>query len=621
MKLYLLPMQRVLLEYVVKLGKVIFFTGTIKSDDISTSVLNEKEKEILEKVVAKNRNFFESMGNVTYILIVSEYDIDTIKKDKNILNKIFQEASYSLDYIRIMQCPFSRTEYFLGVPGLLGNRKYIMSINDNFELEFYLECEEYYYSMQKGIGLDIGAKEFTDPALYNALFSNREDEVYKRFRKLIAEACGALKIIDDSRCFVYLFSKVDGMGLCDSYRFQENKKRIISLIVENQHEFDLLSSDLYFYSKEIRTEVVHKGRKIEELVSLDKAKEMNQELFNIIIKYCCAIINTGIDRIDLLKEHIARKVDVFNYITPKKQTIEKLPSIAYPRSTYIASVEGVELCYPQKRGNMLLLPKTSTYNWNRYYYNYVSKDLGGPVDQEFIEFTIDDFEYIIEILPRLKEESKDTAIVIGYNLPRLMNDYMSSVKLREQFVDYICNKMNEVFYYDMLTFGDNINGHLLPPRLGVKDGIRTIYEFIEDELYVRGIPGSIFSEYQIPEKNYFCMNTERNEIYKLLYENDNDISRVSKRTLINLCESEYIDNWTQRISFLFDILDGIDSRTYDGEKAVKLLFTFISVDKSDYIAKMREMKNYKTKYRNPILHGGKEIYDIGSSEEEIIELN
>lgn len=623
MNLYLLPIQQVLLEYVVKLGEIIFFPGTTKSEDINVSTLNEEEKKALEEIIVKNEKFFDSMGNVAYILINSEYDADAIKKDTDTLNKIFREANYSLDYIRIMECPFSRPEYFLGVPGLLETRKYLMSINDNYELEFYIESEEYYYSMQKGIGLDIEVREFTDPVLYNALFSNRKDEVFNRFRSLIAEACESLRIVDESRCFVYLFSKVDGMGLCDSFHFTDNKKRIVSVIAKSQHEFDLLSSELYFYSKRIRTEVVHKGRKIDELVSLDKAKDMNQVLFNIIIKYCCAVISTGIESVDLLKEYIVKSVEKFKYTIPEEQTTSELTPIDYPLSTFIAFVEGIELCYPQKRGNMLLLPRSSTYGWSRYYNNYISKDLGGPFDKEFEEFTIDDFEYIVEILSRLGEKSKDTAVVIGCNLPRLIDDYKRSVILREQFVDYICNKMNEVFYYDMLNSGDNNNGKLLPPRLGLKDGIRVIYEFVEDEdeLYVRAIPGRVFGEYQIPEDDYLCMNTKKDEIYKLLYENENYISRISKRTLINLCESEYIYDWTQRISYLFDIFDGIDPRTYNSVKAVKLLFTFISNDKSDYNAKKQEFENYKKKYRNPILHGGKAIYNIECNREEIMKLD
>ena len=43
------------------------------------------------------------------------------------------------------------------------------------------------------------------------------------------------------------------MGLCDTYSFTDNKKRILSIAAENQLNFDVISSQLYFYSKEIRT--------------------------------------------------------------------------------------------------------------------------------------------------------------------------------------------------------------------------------------------------------------------------------------------------------------------------------------------------------------------------------
>lgn len=114
--------------------------------------------------------------------------------------------------------------------------------------------------MQKGIELDLGMAENNDTRLYRVIYSHRNDEVYNLYRRYIAEA---LQIIDETRCFIFLFSKIDGMGLCDTYSFTDNKKRILSIVAENQSNFDVISSQLYFYSKEIRTEVIHKGKRID----------------------------------------------------------------------------------------------------------------------------------------------------------------------------------------------------------------------------------------------------------------------------------------------------------------------------------------------------------------------
>ena len=47
MNLYILPVHRVLLEYVLKLGDMIFFPGNVSNDDIELSSLSENEKDKL----------------------------------------------------------------------------------------------------------------------------------------------------------------------------------------------------------------------------------------------------------------------------------------------------------------------------------------------------------------------------------------------------------------------------------------------------------------------------------------------------------------------------------------------------------------------------------------------
>ena len=150
-----------------------------------------------------------------------------------------------LDYIRILECPFNRPEYTIGIPGLIDGKRMLFSINDDYSIVAYINGEEEFYLMQKGIGLDLGMAENNDTRLYRVIYSHRNDEVYNLYRRYIAEA---LQIIDETRCFIFLFSKIDGMGLCDTYSFTDNKKRILSIVAENQSNFDVISSQLYFYS-------------------------------------------------------------------------------------------------------------------------------------------------------------------------------------------------------------------------------------------------------------------------------------------------------------------------------------------------------------------------------------
>ena len=109
MNLYILPVHRVLLEYVLKLGDMIFFPGNVSNDDIELSSLSENEKDKLRFIAEKNRSFFkEILIGVSFLLLSSEYDIKEINNDITLLDKILNDANRRLDYVRILECSFNR---------------------------------------------------------------------------------------------------------------------------------------------------------------------------------------------------------------------------------------------------------------------------------------------------------------------------------------------------------------------------------------------------------------------------------------------------------------------------------------------------------------------------------
>ena len=136
-------------------------------------------------------------------------------------------------------------------------------------------------------------------------------------------------------------------------------------------------------------------------------------------------------------------------------------------------------------------------------------------------------------------------------------------------------------------------------------------------MFLQFVPGRVFSEYQIPIEAYNCIKLYKDDIYEILFGNANYIDNLCKRSLVNICESEYIRDWTQRISYLFDTFDGIDPRNYNKEKVIKLVFTILAIDKADYLWNKQKYEQLKNKYRNPILHGGKSIFEIEPDINEI----
>jgi len=620
MALYIMPVQQVLLEYVLKLGKVIFFPSSTQNEDILISKLSNDEKDILFHIIDCNKEFFDKSNCSAYIMIESDYDVKMLVDDITLVEKVFAAAEKAFDYVKILECSFGRPEYYIGIAGLANNKRYLISVDENYHLSFYINGKEYYYLMQKGIGEEIFSREEIDLELYSILFSNRTDEVYCFYRQLISEACEALNICDESRCFVYLFSKVDGMGLCDSFHFTNNKKRILSVISSSQNNFDARSSQLYFYSKSIRTEVVHKGRKITEFVSLEEAQKINQTLFKTIIEFCRAIILTNITSISQLKTYLTHCENSFTYNTPTASALVKIENDSVPKTTYMAFVEGLEVGIPSKRGNFYLLPSLSEYAYKHYADNYLAMELDKPVDSVFDSFSQSDLEYITDCIYRFNgNEPRKYAMIIGLNMPNLLEKDIDSPLKRERVVDYICNEMNIVLYYDILCGGEYINGRILPPRVGIENQIRAIYEYVEyeEDLYIRPVPGRVFGQYCIPEIPYKCMCTNLDEQYDILFNTNSEIKRVFRDVLINVCEVEYMADMTQKVSYLYDIFDSLEPRTYNGDKAIKYVFTYLATDKTDYLSKRQEFESKRERFRNPILHAGKNIFDIESNEKEI----
>ena len=68
--LYILPIQRVLLEYVLKLGDMIFFPGNISNKDIECSSLTDDEKKKLRLVVKNNQRYFTKyLKGIAFLLM------------------------------------------------------------------------------------------------------------------------------------------------------------------------------------------------------------------------------------------------------------------------------------------------------------------------------------------------------------------------------------------------------------------------------------------------------------------------------------------------------------------------------------------------------------------------
>ena len=51
----------------------------------------------------------------------------------------------------------------------------------------------------------------------------------------------------------------------------------------------------------------------------------------------------------------------------------------------------------------------------------------------------------------------------------------------------------------------------------------------------------------------------------------------------------------------------------EGKNAIKYVFTYLSHDRRDYNKNKQKFEQIRKKYRNPILHGGRNVFEIEQS--------
>lgn len=628
MKHILVPMQKILLECIMKVGKAVIFPGSDLENCLVDSQLRSEQIDLIIKIEQNNREKFRGiLSGLSFLILDADYSEDEILNNPTVGTQILQNVNRMLDYTRIQQCLFSRPEYLMGRPGVIDGTQCFFLLDEDGKIDNVFLADKVFYSIQPGIGLDLGFHEFADEELYNAIYSERTDEVYLKYRSLLGDACEAMRILDINRCFVYLFSKVDRMGHCDTYHFTDNKKRIIACLAKNQEQFNIYSNQFYFYSKEIRTKIVHQGNHILNYVPIKKAYEVINNLFLLIVNFCNAIINTQITVFDDLDVYILKKVNEFVYEMPliEEETEESIPALEGNKSVYFAEISNMEITDPLKLGNVIFLPKLGSFNYRNVYGNYVNKDLGGEYDEIYKRFTIEDMEYILEITKHteMKQIMEKHVVAIIIKMPSLVEREDGPLG-REYLCDYICNEIEKGYNYFILTDEECYALGVLPSKVGIINQIRLVYQYDEFTDDITPIPGRVYAEYFEPEEKYVVKENAviwNPEIYEILYCSElNELKLLCKTALERICETYYISDWTIRISYLYDILDMLHPETTKSDKLLKNLLAFTCNTRQQYDNEKIDHELLRTKYRNPILHGGKQIWEITDSLNEIKEL-
>lgn len=643
MSYFLIPITNLIIE------QNLIFKDTIIIPIYQTKQVKECKKTYPEiySIITNNQSFYEqSSEHMLNICFIKTDNHQPCEADFELAITIVNQA---LDYIRFSFCRLDIRDTLPGIPGIVDNNRYCLFYNSENNTLSKFPLSPYFYSLQPGIGLDLDYLiDYENEEIYKVFNSPRTDEVYTEYRYILSRACYSFHITELNRCFCYLFSTVERMGGQNYMRFQDRKKRIISFISNSQHQYDILNHQFYFYSKEVRTEIIHKGKNLSDMIPLNKINSILQDLLLLIHDFCVAVISSEITTMSALEIALDQKIALFGYNVPSNEiehvTHSDLCSLDYKKHVFFAEMPNLNIEFTLKQGNIIYLPMNSIKNFYKYYWNYVYLDImedmlstetEHPIiewnnsklelDEQFATFTAYDLDVVLNTikLQEVQEINAHSAIAIIVDEP-FLKDTTWDFKSYSTYADIICDKISHGLDYIILSTLDISQRNSLPSLAGIKDTIRFAFMLDDMENVIHPIPGKVFAQYCSSPDSFIIKKDFRIDnilLFNAIFNTRNDeIAILCKNALKRIVDCYYISDYTIQITYMFDILDMLDPNDTEGKYLKSHVLPFIAVNKTDYHQKCKNFKSLRSKYRNPLIHYGKSIYDLTTNQAEIYDI-
>lgn len=630
--LILIPIQRLHIEHSIVL-KNITLSSRIVASETSNISINGKEYPI----VSLNKSNVLDLFNESFAIYYID-ELDTCGDPIILVENLIKPVDYALDSMRVSLNTFGYHEQVIGTPGFYEGIEVAIVLSDNFESYKIIKGKALYYELSEGIGCDATGFS-TDEN--DVLLSFREDEVYAKYRNILHRLFKAVQIYDVNTCFAYLFSTIEGIDCCSSQNFQTKKIRILSFIVDNQNEFDILTQQFYFYSKTVRTEIIHAGKSLYTILPWNKIYDLLDDLYLLVVRFCMASIESGATTFYELNERICRKCNDFLYSSPNSDfPISEMPVTVSGKCDYFAEVNNLNIITCLKIGETLFLPANSQDRIKEFHevYEYgLSLCIAYGLDEEAVKvdsdfpnhhlfstynigeksFTVWDVDVILTTLYRKINIHTPFAIIENQSYwKNQTTDFEYSFCC--EFSDIICNTIQKTLNY-LIVSSEITKDTILPSKVGINtNGIRIAYINPEGSSGIYCIPGRIYGEYIEPHTPFIPSLTDCSEtLFSCFFSlRSDEVYSTNRNALNRIAESSYFQDNNQKILAIFEAVDMLYPTTYDGNKLIKRIATFCCNTQTEKTILVNYLKNLRDNVRNPLLHSGKSIVDLQLNEDE-----
>lgn len=612
MNIYAVPIEHFVLDGVKKLGKYILMPiDYILMDGCSFDLnMSDIDKKVMDYIITEQMDILIKFGELQYctlaVCIVDKIDDMTSMQ----LTHICFDLEKALDYIAITQYRFDRKEWTIGIPGSISVAKVgcIMNTTDN-TVEF---CTINMHSFCEipGIGLEISFQTLKemDEELYSIIFSERKDEVYCVCRNYIAKACRAFYLTDLNGVFLHLFSVLEGIGMVGSQsflRFTLENERIMSFLSFSQQEYEQRLDEFCYYSETLRTLVVHHGKDILEFIDIKSAFRLLTTIFWVVIQYAVTLIKLNITDFVALEKRINEQIDHFEkHVSHLETFVFKMDTFNCEgeRDIFIVPVENFKLEEVLVYKNMVIVPKQ---------YNYCECNISQSGIEEHVFWHIMNNKDII----RLNEH---VTLILYKGVYRLNNINMSETAW--QYLDDVCSKIKDELIFLYLNNCKIKGRDGLFGAVGIYNGTRIgiLYDKAFDKFYP--LLGRVYSIYNNTENSFIYDKGKVEQwIYKATLGNERKdiIALDCKSAIQGIGKAIYVDDINYAFIYLFDAIERLYSCEYKTALKWKWIAGFLMKKRSEYDMIHDRLVEIGEKYRTPIFHYGKNIYEVINDDEQI----
>lgn len=646
----LIPVGNLLLVTAVKLGEVILipYYGLGQDLTFDPEIPRETREEIRGFSIA-NPGFIERLrvGGMTCLAWLDPGGSDGPEAlgasaprepsgeavNSAVLAAGLEKVERALDYIRVQCCRFDRPEFLPGRAGVLGEYRRGFLWRAGVRQPEDLMGPACYFYLQPGIGLevDLESPKRQDPALYQLLFSERRDKAYLFYRSIIAKACQAFHRGSHDRAFALLHPLAEGLIFPEEGRvesFKERRPAVAAFISDSQREYAEQSDFLFLVFKTLRTETTHHGKSLYELLSAEEVPRVLSRLFDLIIRFAAKAIETGRSGLEDIRGLAEKAALAYEKEAPKPREIcpafeDEEPNQALffvPIAGLRGAVEvgGAFIGYcPELAGFDRLADAAELLS------RFMSRELAVELLLDNPEITLFFREPLIIFrgdyprgLPK-PLEGADRLLEGIYPRAFPYSPLLASFGAMEGLLEVICRGAQRKLDIFALSAGGLEDRGRLPAAAGVIDGIRRAELLDLGQGRVFSLTGKVHQLYRpaggfpLPERP---VNIALLEV--LAGERRDEVYLCCREALARMAEALYFDDDSFTVACAFDTLDMLDGAGHNEGRLRTHLASFLASGPGEYQAISGRLRELGRRYRNPMTHRGKSLWELTSSPDE-----